>query len=133
MKTRLTFVSNSSSSSFVCLVQKVGKISEEYKDLILDPKERYIVEGKWLSEGIDVIKLNTAMQKYLIKNKDNDAYEEVIGNDIYRVVATGEFSAEISVDTLLNKIDKKNKIIVIAFDADYYSSHDLNSLKENYE
>lgn len=134
MKCRTIYVSNSSSSSFVCIGVKVGKISDKHKSLQLDPKKRYVVEGKFLNDGSDLISLNQEMFDYVVSKRTDAAYEELDGRPVYELIAYGEYELSLSSEVISKIIRNKDEnLCVFSMDVDYYSSDSLDNLIENYE
>ena len=74
MKTRIGFVSNSSSSSFVIIGRKIS-MSDIKKE-----KEFVYLMGDYFGEGQDIVELNDEMKDYIFANEDIfDCYHFVTG------------------------------------------------------
>ena len=120
MKLRLGFVSNSSSSSFVMLCNRV-----EFKDLNLkDIRGREIKAlGKYLGDGQDFFRVDEEIFNCIKEN--NQVLEHLC---FYEVFAEGDDDIEIE----RKDLPEKGSLHIISTTVDYHCSDDLSLFKENY-
>lgn len=128
MKVRNGYVSNSSSSSFLILgnvvgtPRNIGEIEFDFK------KFEYVIVGKYLSEGYDLIKLTPKIVKW-IENHRYDCFIDCENSDIYKVIKKSE-AYNNTVDMDVPNITLNAKVMMV--EADQHSSTSVEELEDNY-
>ena len=134
MRTRSGFVSNSSSSSFVCIYRKVDADSLETASF--DDFECLMARGRYLGEGVDVIELDKALFGLLRKFPGLRGKLEFFDT----VYSADEGEKELDIDRIVEVVagyrkGKKcdGKLHINTFNRDQHSSTDVASFVDNYE
>ena len=120
MKIRSNYVSNSSSSSFVIIGNKVL-----FKDSADASFKYFCVSLKDWGDGDDVFELSEDIRNWVVENNCEDAFDNNF--TIYRSTASN-----------LDRLDKIPSInlrkgdTIIDLDKDYYSTNSITTFIENY-
>ena len=122
MKVRTSFVSNSSSSSFVVVGRTVGNVFAG--DVNLEQGKKYVMIGRQLRDGVDLVMLNNRLLKWFRENAG--ACEGEFDGD---VIETEYMESEAFGDPL-PAIPEGNRIWVV--EADQNCTHDVESAKARY-
>ena len=120
MKIRSNYVSNSSSSSFVIIGNKVL-----FKDTADTSFTYFCVSVKEWGDGEDVFELSEDIRNWVVENNCEDAFDNNF--TIYR-------SATSNMDLLdkIPSINLRKGDTIIALDKDYYSTNSITTFIENY-
>ncbi len=123
MRTRLSFVANSSSSSFVIFGKYILK--EELGDAF--NRGEVLVKGKWLAEGEDIFLIDEKILKLILSGEVNDAdFEYIEGFGL-----TGEVEIEIA-DVIERMKNLPEGSSIIVEERDDHSTNDIDQFKELY-
>lgn len=124
MKIREDFVTNSSSSSFVIIGKDVS-----FDDIDLT-QGHYIIVGKYLWDGYDIIDATMPILNYIKNKKMEDKFSYM------KEFIAGECGTSFSLKKLKEFVDKTAKeddeITVNTFDIDYHSTTTLAEFIERY-
>lgn len=133
MKLRTSYVSNSSSSSYVIAGAYIGNIidSKIDKSKIDFNHKNYICFGGSLSEGDDIIDLNEEMFNFIQSHKDDFMELDYFDGSLFECFRWSEDSFDLNIEELYNQGFRDIKIIGGTYD--YNSSSNLEELKNNYE
>lgn len=140
MKYRMGFVSNSSSSSFVILGEKIDDF--EYITPILVKSGKIWVEGAEFGEGYDVFQLTPEIYKELKKHINDTVSDKMFGENqtlnerlrFYKAEATleeGWSDTKLNGTKLAEKIKGKN-LEVIILDRSQHSHSDFKGIEDYY-
>lgn len=125
MKIRKGFVSNSSSSSFVVLGNYIS-LSDITLDLIKNHEIYFL--GNWMSDGQDIVQIETEEQFYFFKHFIRDDGD---GNFVLSYIPVNECDS--LTPNVINKyIDGDTQFKLLNFEKDYYTSETFDRLKEVY-
>lgn len=128
MKIRSGYVSNSSSSSFLILGNVVGTPGN-IEEIRFDFKNfEYVIVGKYLCEGYDLIKLNPKIVAWIIDHR-HDCFCECYGNEIYKVLKKEEAYDDI-MSVCIPNITLQSKVLSVR--ADQHSSVSIEDMENNY-
>jgi hypothetical protein len=122
MKIRTGFVSNSSSSSFVAIAREVNISDIKIEDIV---NKQYVSFGSYLSEGIDIIRINDEnMLKFfkLFPSFDND-YDNS-NFTFYEIISEDTIKKEMLEDGV--------EYIVLSDEKDQHSTYDFADLISKY-
>ena len=126
MKVRTGFVSNSGSSSFVIIGKKVGNLFTD--KLELDDNKEYYVIGAYLCEGIDIIRLDKKLLRWLkehYEKNDRESIDSIDGDVIEAVWSMSEPSGN-----NLPPIPEGNRIWEFTIDQSW--TYDVSDAERNY-
>ena len=125
MKIRKGFVSNSSSSSFIAIVETIN-ITDITKEML--NKKNIFTFGRDLSEARDIIYLDEMMLKYfqLFPSYDDWGDQDFI---FYKLFKSGDDEMTISKDELEDDIE----YTMIRQEVDYSGSDDVDILFRRYQ
>lgn len=127
MKVRIGFVSNSSSSSFIMLGKSVGSLQQRTVLDFTKPNSDYIMIGKDLCDGIDLIDLNEDLYHWFIEHRDDILENSYIDGTIYEVYKSGEYLLR------LNKRDLPDgDFDVFSIEFDHHSTETIDDAHERY-
>lgn len=115
MKIRQSYVSNSSSSSFIIIGKKVCSFE--------DDKEYVAVSCSYLSEGHDIFVVEENMKKFILDHIENFTIYEGIGFSEYSTLSWND---------LVLKLGLKKGYALISETSDHSSSESLSDLEERY-
>lgn len=126
MKTRTSFVSNSSSSSFVVIGKTVGNLFAD--DIELDEHQFYLMRGKFLCDGEDIITLDKETAKWFKEHhlKDDREYFSQIDDNVIQV--TRSFVDPYGAP--MPKVEEGN--CMWAFSIDHHSTNSVEDAEYNY-
>jgi len=128
MKVRNGYVSNSSSSSFLVLGNVVGTPQNIERIKFDFDKFEYVMVGKFLCEGYDLIKLNPKIVKWIERHRA-DCFLDYRANEIYKVIQRSTSYGDENVMDIPN-ITLNAKVMSIT--ADQHSSTTVNEMEDNY-
>lgn len=132
MRTRLGFISNSSSSSFVITSLKENTLTgweNIIKAIKENPERDIIIIGNELYEGVDVFH-PTMKQKYWILSFAKEIMKKHWWRDVYAVIEPISEDESKSVFLFPESDLPANKVAVIEVDKDYYSTDDNTTYEE---
>lgn len=132
MRTRLGFVSNSSSSSFVITSLKENTLTgweNIIKAIKENPERDIVIIGNELYEGVDVFH-PTMKQKYWILSSEQEIMNKHWWRDVYAVIEPISENESKSVFLFPESDLPANQLAVIEVDKDYRSTDDNTTYEE---
>jgi len=128
MKIRSGYVSNSSSSSFVLVGRVLGGF-DEIKSLDFSGDKKYVILGKYLCDGQDIIELNETLYNQICVNAIHFGDEY---NNIGKVVEVFQTFDQSSFKVSELKKDLPEEALFIFTEKDYHSCNDIKSILQRY-
>jgi len=129
---RLSFVTNSSSSSFIV----VGK-SVSLDDIDLSNGE-YLFMGKQLCDGLDIVNIDTDILNYLKSHIHNEYGELRLGEYYVSLLKSFMIKSDedddclFTIKELKQYVKEDESFQIISVEKDYHGSYDVEGLKYNY-
>ena len=129
---RLSFVTNSSSSSFIV----VGK-SVSLEDIDLSNGE-YLFMGKQLCDGLDIVNIDTDILNYLKLHVHNEYGELRLGEYYVSLLKSFMIKSDedddclFTIKELKQYVKEDESFQIISVEKDYHGSYDVDGLKYNY-
>jgi len=129
---RLSFVTNSSSSSFIV----VGK-SVSLEDIDLSNGE-YLFMGKQLCDGLDIVNIDTDILNYLKSHVHNEYRELRLGEYYVSLLKSFMIKSDedddclFTIKELKQYVKEDESFQIISVEKDYHGSYDVDGLKYNY-
>ena len=129
---RLSFVTNSSSSSFIV----VGK-SVSLEDIDLSNGE-YLFMGKQLCDGLDIVNIDTDILNYLKSHIHNEYGELRLGEYYVSLLKSFMIKSDedddclFTIKELKQYVKEDESFQIISVEKDYHGSYDVDGLKYNY-
>jgi hypothetical protein len=115
MKNRVGFVSNSSSSSFVIIGEKLDFLPNEFEKDLLGV-------GSYCDEGVDIFPITKELFELIKKSIELEGNLEFYKGKGYDAEAGG----------IIKKSSLPDKFSVFGFQKDYYCTNSVNDLLERY-
>jgi hypothetical protein len=135
MKIRLDFVTNSSSSSFICLAQDVN-----FRDIIatqgVSPSGgKYVFLGDWLSDGRDHIELDLPKAQELCELIESGKTGDYFSYELFHVVdeAWDDGRLQFNDKSFEKALPSLGPCFVMACDVDYHGCENLEDIKRQYD
>jgi len=129
---RLSFVTNSSSSSFIV----VGK-GVNLDDIDLSNGE-YLFMGKQLSDGLDIVNIDSDILNYLKSHVHNEYGELRLGEYYVSLLKSFMIKSDedddclFTIKELKQYVNEDESFQIISVEKDYHGSYDVEGLKYNY-
>lgn len=129
MKIRNSFVSNSSSSSFIIIGRCLT--NDELKLSLLKGENKLKAVGRSLSDGSDVIDIDSVEKLAFVKavNKLTNSYD--CNFTVYEQFFMGE-ELTVDVETLRKKLPEKGEIGFFSIEQDYHGCQTIEDMFNNY-
>ena len=126
MKVRKSFISNSSSSSFVLIGNEVGNLWHD--EIQFDKNKRYFMFGAYLSDGYDLICLNAKLAEWFKEHHEKNDCKLI--NEINGTVIECVWYGCESQGEALPAIEAGTKIWAETMDD--HSTYNVGTAKGNY-
>jgi len=129
---RLSFVTNSSSSSFIV----VGK-SVSLDDIDLSNGE-YLFMGKQLCDGLDIVNIDSDILNYLKSHIHNEYGELRLGEYYVSLLKSFMIKSDedddclFTIKELKQYVNEDESFQIISVEKDYHGSYNVNDLRNNY-
>ena len=129
---RLSFVTNSSSSSFIV----VGK-SVSLDDIDLSNGE-YLFMGKQLCDGLDIVNIDSDILNYLKSHLHNEYGDLRLGDYYVSLLKSFMIKSDedddclFTIKELKQYVNEDESFQIISVEKDYHGSYNVNDLRNNY-